>query len=160
MTPTVDILEAIAKWLADQDLAQYSTTGNYENVPAKPAVVFAAVDVPDTLLLLEVKDDLRFVVDRPGGLLVRFTYRTPGHDARPVERLADAVLQRFSSLAASGPLDRLGINAPPVLLSVGSVALRANAVRLSERGLPELAPRSKYAGNRYVRADVYRISVF
>lgn len=165
MTPTVDILEAIASWLADQDLAQYNTNGGYENRPDKPAIVFGNTDTPDTLLILEVAADDRHAVKGlmavSNGLLIRFTYRACGRDARPVERLADAVLQRFVSLASSGPVDPFGINVPPVLFSVGSVELRAGAVRLSERGLPNFEKElSKHNGRRFTRADTYRVGIY
>jgi hypothetical protein len=164
MTPTQLILEGLAQWLASQGLAQYDPNGGYTELPDLPATVFSPVDMPDTTLVLEVMEDTRTQArgnaePAPNSLSVRFTYRAPGHDARTVEALAHAVLSRFTEVAYSGPGDDYSVYSSPNLV-MGALTINAGAIRLLKREPPELAPRSKYAGDRWTRVDSYRVAIF
>jgi hypothetical protein len=164
MTPTAELLEGLAQWLASENLAQYDPSGGYIEYPDLPAVVFAPVDMPDTTLVLEAVEDTRTQTrgnaePAPNHINVRFTYRTPGRDSRTVETLASAVLSRFTTLAYSGPGDDYNTFSAPNLV-MGTLTISAGAIRLLKREPPVLAPKGKYSGDRWTRADSYRISVF
>ncbi len=151
---SVDVLEGLGAYLASVALAQYSPTGDYLDHPDLPAVLFAGADVPDTVLVLTTTG----YDDRVGDFDVSLTFRAPGHDTRPVDRLADAVFEHFGSVL--GPhVGTWEAGTAIILPTLEWGTLEVFNVERMTRGTPELSSEGKFKGNRYVRTDAYKIVV-
>jgi len=74
---TAAVLTGLAQYLADEQLAQFNSTGvaaDYLEDPGRPAVLFAGADVPDTALVLTMTG----YDDRVGDFDVALAFRAPG----------------------------------------------------------------------------------
>lgn len=153
---SVDVLEGLGAYLASVALAQYSLTRDYLDHPDLPAVLFASADVPDTALVLTVTG----FDDRAGSVFdVALTFRAPGHDARAVDKLADAVFKHFRSVL-NPELGTWEAGTAIILPTLEWGTLEVLNVERMTRGTPELTDKSRNTNSaRYVRTDAYQIVV-
>lgn len=152
---SIDVIEGLGAYLASVALAQYSPTGDYLDHPDLPAVLFAGADVPDTALVVTVTG----FDDKAGSVFdVALTFRAPGHDARAVDRLADAVFKHFSSVL-SPELGTWEAGTAVILPTLEWGTLEVLNVERMTRGAAELSSEGKHKGSRYARTDTYQIVV-
>lgn len=138
---TEQVLDALARHLADAGVAQYNPAGVYTEKPALPAVLFGMLpDKPDTAVAINRYDWSTARDDFNPDVFVQLRFRGAGRDPRTVERLADAV---FAVLHWPIYHPTETWNGTHVLMSRRTVA----------------APIDQDANGRYHRADSYRLTI-
>lgn len=90
MITTSDFYDAFARWLTDQGVAQYVTSGIYGSSGLPGVVIGPLSDTPGSVIGLTVYDHDTRRSDRGNpDIYIQARFRTPGMDPRPVDDLAD-----------------------------------------------------------------------
>lgn len=155
MIGTEFLLTAIGGHLAAVGLAQWSNDGTYLNHPDLPAVLLADADAPDTCILLSVLN----VDPSLGDWDIEFTFRTTGIAPTSVDTLADNVFDYFdATLGLRAATYQAGTAVVMPSLVLPGALQWTGAERLT-RGIAETTSEAKHKGRRWVRRDVWRVTV-
>jgi hypothetical protein len=158
MLNTETVLTTIAGHLAGVGLAQYHPDGSgYLNHPDLPGVLFADADTPDTALVLTCTNQ----DDGPGQYDIEFTWRATGITPNGVSTMADNTFEHFRSV--------LGVKAEAAVWQAGTIIelpslilpglLEWSEAQRITRGTGETTSPAKHNGARFVRRDIYRMTM-
>lgn len=152
---TGELLAGLGEYLAEQQLAQYSSDGLYTQDDGRPGVRLSDADHPDSLLVLAVTG-----VEAERWFQVAMHFRAPGRDPSAVDGNADAIAEHFHEafgLGARGWQHGTAVTMPSITLD-GDLVL-TNVKRKTRGSVSLTAPKPQSNASRYARTDVYEFSV-